>query len=165
MRVRVCLAANLWKINDLRFFLLRRNQQFSIIPNGGQRRLELSSLSRNQLLIRNGLSSTAGRDQAIKDCGTACFEPTVKAIRKFSQIPIQMLARYMRMSSPNPVLQPSNDTMNIRQDLHCPRTTRDGQRIEIEIPGQGPINRQTIRQHEGLLLDFLMEKAFCPPGG
>ena len=33
--------------------------------------LELSSLGRNQLLIRNGLSSAAGRDQAIKDCVTA----------------------------------------------------------------------------------------------
>lgn len=35
----VCLAVILKKINDLRFFLLRRNQQFSTIPKGGQRRL------------------------------------------------------------------------------------------------------------------------------
>jgi hypothetical protein len=79
------------------------------------------------------LRITTGRHQTIKDSIARLSEPAIKAIREFSLIAIQMLARYMRMGFPNPGLEPSNHPMNIRKDLHCPLTPAEGQGMDIEI--------------------------------
>jgi len=61
------------------------------------------------------------------------FKSAVKAISKFNQIALEVFARHMGMGSPHPALQPSDDAMNIRKDLHCPLTTPNYERTYIEI--------------------------------
>ena len=89
----------------------------------------------DQLPIRDRPSVATGRHQAIEYSLTPLFKPTVEAIAELSQISIEVFIGDMAVGSADPIFQPGDDAVNIRENLHCPMALPDGEGTDVALLG------------------------------